>query len=171
MKIPNLSLGEFGYEGTIELWAWDKFLANSNGVYSIDVGGDMVVDDPKITKEHIEAYNYAIENQENIRDSIIMVLIEKYPQLQSEYGFEEDELEEIMSAVTDKEDFKNLIGLSKVHIMNVFKSGIAYTGYEFTCAWDVEHGLGFMMYQNKVIAIGGADMSFLTWVAEEDLEN
>ena len=35
MKIPNLSLGNFGYEGTIELLAWYKFLGDSNGVYGI----------------------------------------------------------------------------------------------------------------------------------------
>ena len=39
---------------------------------------------------------------------------------------------------------------------------------EFYAVWDEEHGLGVMMYRNKVVAMGGADMSFLTWVAEKD---
>ncbi|WP_315115543.1 DUF6985 domain-containing protein [uncultured Clostridium sp.] len=170
MKIPNVSLSEFGYEGTIELQSWNEFLTDLNGVYSLDIGGDMVEENPTISQEHIAAYNYAIKNQNIIRDSIITVLMEKYPGLQSEYGYDEDEAVELMPDIKDKEDFKDLIGLSRIHIMNIFKDGIAYTGYEFTCTWDEEHGLGVMMYQNKVIAMGGADTSFLTWVAKEDAE-
>lgn len=139
-----------------------------NGVYGLDIGGDMVEENPTITQEHVAAFNYAKDNQIIIRDSIITVLMEKYPELQRQYGYDEDETEESMPDIRDKEDFKDLIGLSKVHIMNIFRDGIAYTGYEFTCSWDEEHGLGLMMYQNKVVSIGEAATSFLTWIAEED---
>ena len=87
-----------------------------------------------------------------------------------EYGHDEDEAEEIMPDIKDEADFKDLIGLSKVHIMNVYKNGLAYTGYEFTYTWDEEHGFGVMMYEDSVVATGGSDMSFLTWVAEKDME-
>lgn len=168
--IPNISLGEYGYEGTIEIQAWNEFSTSLGEVYGLDIGGDMVEDDPTITQEHINAYNYAIKNQNNIRDSIIRNLMEKYPGMQSEYGYDEDEAEEFMPDIKNEVDFKNLIGLSKVHIMNVYKNGLAYTGYEFTCTWDDEHGFGVMMHEDNIVETGGADMSFLTWVAEKDME-
>ena len=168
METPNVSLGEFGYEGTIELQSWNEFLTGLNGIYGLDIGGDMVEEKPTIAQEHIAAYNYAIENQDVIKNSILKELIKKYSGLQSEYSYDEDEAAVYMPDIEDVEDFKNLIGLSRIHIMNVFKEGIAYTGYEFSCTWDEEHGLGVMMYRNKVVAMGGADMSFLTWVAEKD---
>jgi hypothetical protein len=170
VKIPNVFLGDFGYEGTIELRAWYEFLGNSKGVYDLDIGGDMVQENPSITQEHVAAYDYAVENQNIIRDSIISILMQKYPELQKEYDYEEDESEYYMPNIKSAEDFKKLIGLSTVHIMNVFKDGIAYMGYEFTCTWDEEHGLGVMMYKSNVVAFGGADTSCLTWIAEEDLE-
>jgi hypothetical protein len=168
--IPNILLGEYGYTGTIKLHAWNEYLTDLNGVYDIDFGGDMVEENPVIANEHVAAYNYAIHNQISIRDSIIESLMRNYREMQNQYGYGEDEAEEFMPDVKNKEEFKDLIGLSRIHIMNVFKNGIAYTGYEFTCSWDEEHGFGVMMYQSDVVEMGGADMSFLTWVAEKDLE-
>ncbi len=168
MKIPNISLNKYGYEGTIELQAWDEFLSDLNGVYDLDISCNMGEDDQIITQEQIAAYNYVIENQNNIRDSIITGLMKAYPEMQSEYDFDEDEAEELMPDIRDREDFKKLIGLYRVHILNVFKNGIAYTGYEFDCSWEEEHGLGVMMYQDKIVEIGGVDASFLAWIAEAD---
>ena len=53
--------------------------------------------------------------------------------------------------------------------MNVEKDGIAYVGYEFGCIWDDEHGLGVMTHKTRIIDFGGADSSFLTWIARKDL--
>jgi hypothetical protein len=55
--------------------------------------------------------------------------------------------------------------------MNVSKDGFAYVGYEFGCTWDDEHGLGFMTHKDRIIDFGGADTSFLTWVASGDLKS
>ena len=162
-NIPNIELGKYGYQGSIELNAWDDYLTDLDGVYDLDISVDMADNNPSITKEQIAAYNYAINNQNSIRDSIIKILMEKYPDMQSEYGYDEDEAEELMPDVTDADDVKDLIGLSIVHIMDVYKNGMAYTGYEFSCMWDGEHGFGVMMYQNNVIDMGGADISFLSW--------
>lgn len=46
---------------------------------------------------------------------------------------------------------------------------MAYVGYEFRCTWDEEHGMGVMTHKNRVVAIGGADVSILEWIAESDL--
>ena len=74
-----------------------------------------------------------------------------------------------MPDVENIEQFKDLIGLSQIHLLNVSKDNVAYVGYEFGCNWDDEHGLGFMTHKDRIIDFGGADTSFMAWVAEEDL--
>lgn len=78
LKIPNITLGEFGYEGTIALEAWDDFLTSKNGVYGLDIGGDMVMENPVIEDEHAATYRYIVENQNTIRDSVLEALFENY---------------------------------------------------------------------------------------------
>lgn len=166
LEIPNISLGEFGYEGTISLEAWDDFLTKKNGVYGLDIGGDMVMEDPQIEDEHVAAFHYIVENQNTIRDTVLEVLFRNYKDLQEYYGYEGEELERFMPDINEINELKNLIGLLNVHIMNVYKDGMAYFGLEFDCTWDEEHGFGVMIYKNNVVELGGADMSILTWVAE-----
>ncbi len=179
--IPNIALVDDRFEGTITLDAWRGFQSRqgpytsqdseqpSNGSFRLDIGGDMVDDDPKITDAHVKAYWFAIENQELIKDTLLDTLMVEYPKWIDSYGYDEEEAEEYMPEVSEKSAFKSLIGLANVHILNVEKDGVAYVGYEFGCTWDDEHGLGFMTHKNRVIDLGGADMSFLTWVAEKDL--
>jgi hypothetical protein len=166
LKIPNISLGEYGYEGTICLEAWDDFLTKKNGVYGLDLGGDTVMADPKIEDEHVAAFHYIVENQNAIRDIVLKVLFKNYKDLQDYYGYEDEELERFMPNINEINDLKNLIGLLNVHIMNVHKDGMAYFGLEFDCTWDEEHGFGVMIYKNNVVELGVADISILTWVAE-----
>ena len=182
-KIPGLVLDEdeFGFEGEIELYTWKGFQSRngaygaqdsekpSNGIFSIRTGGDMVDDEPKIEDYHVEAFNYLIENQAEIKESILNALFAEYPNLQELYGYDPEEKEEYMPEVFKIEDFKNLIGIANIHLMNVEKNGVGYVGFEFGCSWDYEHGLGIMTHKNRIIKIGGGDSAFLTWVAKEDL--
>jgi hypothetical protein len=175
-EIPGLSKGEFGFEGTMKIQAWAEFQSTtvnstetSEGTCRLSTGGDMVVNEPKIEDFHLNAFNYLIENQKTIKDSILNYLLNQYPNLQEQYGYEDDEKSEYMPEVKSKEQFKQLIEMSNVHLMNVEKEGYAYVGYEFGCKWDDEHGIGFMTHKDRIIDFGGADTSFLTWIAERDL--
>jgi len=189
-KIPNLEIEIFGgskssikrIKGFVTLSAWSGFQSRQGSYASVDqatpsdgniklaVGGDMLVDDPVVTQEHVNAYNFLVTDQEKIRDSILNSLLAKYPDLQELYDYDPETAADIMPDVDKLSQFKSLIGLSNIHLMNVSKDGVAYVGYEFGCTWDDEHGLGVMTYKDRVIEIGGADVSFLTWVAEKDLK-
>ena len=85
--------------------------------------------------------------------------------MQPDYGYDEEEKEQYMPDVNSLEEFKNLIGLSFVHLIDEEKEGLGYVGFEFGCEWDPEHGLGVMTYKNEVVELGGADTAFLTWIA------
>lgn len=176
-EIPGINKEEFGFEGRIKVEAWSGFLSRlldsaeiSDGSCTLFVGGDMVVDEPKIEDFHLSAYKYLMDNQEEIKGILLGYLIKVYPDLQEQYGYDEDEKAEFMSDVSSTEGFKKLIKLSNIHLMNVEKDGTAYVGYEFACKWDEGHGIGFMTHKNRIIDFGGADTSFLTWVAQKDLK-
>jgi hypothetical protein len=182
-EIPNIKLVDDRFEGTVSLPVWKEFQSrqgdygsldtheSSNGIFPISIGGDMVMDIPTITTDHINAYKYLSTHSVQIRDSILTRLFADYKNLQLDYGYNETNSKEIMPDIENVEDFKKLIGLSQVHLMNVGKDSFAYVGYEFGCTWDNEHGLGFMMHKDRIIDFGGADTSFLTWIANNDLKS
>ncbi len=85
--------------------------------------------------------------------------------MRAQYDYPPDE---VMPEVQSPDHFRELIGLSTVHILAVAKSGFVYVGFEFSCLWDDEHGLGVLTHRDHVVDIGGADTAFLGWNAEED---
>ena len=44
----------------------------------------------------------------------------------------------------------------------------AYVGLECGCSWDEEHGLGFLLYKDRIVKIGGAEESFNEWECYKD---
>lgn len=168
-NIPNLQLTEYGYEGEITLNKWNE-LMNSKVDYIIDLSVNVDEEDPKIHEEHIRAYKFLMDNQEQIINAILSCLYDRYPEIKGTYEDGEEEGEEYLPDVKDISDLKPLIELYHVHIIDVFKNGIAYIGYEFNCTWDEEHGLGVMMFKDRIVDIGGSDTAILSWIAEEDLE-
>jgi hypothetical protein len=184
-KIPNLEMkihkGDNyelkSIEGTIKLNVWIGYQSRrgaynssdneeqSDGTVNLNIGGD----NPEITIEHVNAYNYLTQHQDTIKDTILASLLVKYKDIQEQYGYDAEDAASIMPDVDHVSQFKSLIGLSTVHLLNVNKDETAYVGYQFGCTWDDEHGLGIMTHKDKIIQIGGADTSFLTWIAESDL--
>ena len=175
--------GEYAFlslEGTIELSSWKDFqrrfgryasLTNSEYYKQIrlSIGGDEIVENPAITREHVDAYKYLLQNQGQIKENVLNALLREYPNLQEQYGYDEEDANKLMPNVDCTGSFADLIELSSVYILNVSKDGVAYVGFSFWCTWDDEHGLGIMMHKDRVVEIGGSDSAFLTWVAERDL--
>ncbi len=81
-----------------------------------------------------------------------------------------EEFKTSMPEVSSPMEFDQLIGPSYVHVLEESLEGVAYIGFEFGCTWDREHGLGFMTHGQRVTDVGGADTSFLEWIAESDIE-
>ncbi|WP_143774430.1 DUF6985 domain-containing protein [Niastella vici] len=186
-KIPNLSLkkyesGNYEFltiEGFVVLESWKGFQSRqgdygsndgnqeSDGTVKLNIGADMGDDDPKVTGDHVNAYNYLTQHQEKIKAALLQGLLKEYKNIQEHYGYAEDD--ELMPEVDNVSQFTNLIGLSTIHILNISKDDTAYVGYQFGCTWDDEHGLGFMTHKDRIIEVGGADISFMSWVAKRDL--
>ncbi len=181
MKNQNQDKELIDIEGEVYLPSWNGFQSrksiygskdSSNEidcVFYYSIGGDSTLEIEKPKPYQQKAFEYLINNHENIKNEILSALLKKYPEIQNIYGYEPEDKEEFMPDVTNPNDFKKLIGLSQLHFVNVTKDDVGFIGFEFGCEWDDEHGLGIMTHKNRVIEIGGADTSFMEWIAMEDL--
>lgn len=137
---------------------------------TINIGSIITEGIPGITEEHINAYNFLVENQEPVKTAILTSLLSQYSALQEQYDYDAEDSAAIMPDISAADDFKSLIRLSEIHILDTSKEGMSYVGYQFLSTWDEEHGLGFMLHKDRVVETGGADTSFLEWIAERDLD-
>lgn len=171
IKLPEeKSTGEKEYfTGHVSLPVWVKFFGDEAKEIHYDVGGD----DPKyrLSRNHKTGLKYVIDNQEAILRAILNELNNQYSDLQNEYDYDDEEKADFMPDVTKISDFADLLSPIAIHSLSVHKDGMPYVGYEFSCSWDREHALGFMMFQDKVVEMGGADCSFLSWIAEKHLKS
>lgn len=108
-----------------------------------------------------------------IRDALLDALLPRYLNWREDWAeaMEPQEFEETMPEVSSPLEFRQLIGLSHVHVLKESFEAIAYIGFELGCTWDREHGLGFMTHAQRVVDVGGADTSFLEWIAKRDIKN
>lgn len=169
---PNVILGD-SYEGQITLPAWIGFQSRqgfygskdrngtSNGLVKVLINGRQVDYVKTTTQEQINALSFLHDNADKIRDEILNALF-------NELSVIKDIYEDLVPEINNISDFKNVLGLSTIHVMDSDKDGIAYLGYEFGCDWDDEHGLGIMMHKERVIEIGQADTSFNSWITYKD---
>ena len=167
-------------EGPINLPCWNGFQSSqlssdtpggphaSDGHARLTLGGDMISGHPAIQPIHSNAYQYLLKHQHHIQEQILIALLAEYKRLQDIYCYNEKLAAALMPNVNEVQQFKKLIGLSAVHLLNVSKDDIAYVGYEFGCTWDREFGLGVMTHKDRIIEIGDASTAFLTWIADRD---
>jgi hypothetical protein len=133
----------------------------SNGTVKVFINGTPV-DYVKIySPEQANAIQFLIDNQYSVRDNLLRGLLADFPNMKEIY-------EEYMPDISDIEQYKDIIGLSTIHVMNSEKDEFAYLGFEIGCTWDEEHGVGVMMYKDRVVSVGQADESFNTWTTYKD---
>lgn len=109
--------GFLSLEGTIELISWKDFerkfgrygsykRSENHKRITLYIGGDEVVDNPVITQEHVAAYEYIIEHQEEIKKSILTALYTEYQNLQEQYDYDEEEAKELMPVIKKMNHFR-----------------------------------------------------------------
>jgi len=162
--IPNIRIRNIGtkrkplevVEARIVLEAWDGYLYKhrENGKEITDGKVKLYFDcyrgnNTEDCQEEINAYRHLLENQYEIRDSIIRSLIEKFDWLKQTYDWDQDDC---FTPETKADfDFKRFIGPLSVSFVEESKNDISYLEWHFLCAWDEEHGLAVTTHQEKVI--------------------
>jgi hypothetical protein len=182
---PPLRRREFHWTARVVLDSWAGFQSRlgayastssntaSDGTVRLSVAAK---EGATPTPEQAAAFEYLLANQNAVRDTLVAAIVEEYPLLRDNVlaGGIVDEVE--MPELTSPDDLKARVGLAVVHVLQTAKDGVAYTGFEFGCTWDDEHGLGVMMHRNRVIEfpengvgkVNGADLASEEWLAEED---
>lgn len=164
--IPNIRIRNIGtkhnpleiIETAIVLEAWDGYLNKrrefgkeiTDGTIRLDFGsynGDKSRD----WQAEINAYHHLLQNQYEIRDSIIRSLIVKFDWLKETYDWDQDD--DITPETKADFDFKPFIGPASVSFNEESKNDISYLDWHFLCAWDEEHGLAVTTHQERVIHI------------------
>lgn len=146
-----------------------------DGTVDLSFGSDAILSvtpyDPSVsripTDYQCEAMTFQLAHGEQVFSAVLAALRPYYEEMRPRYhSFLGDDFETLMPAFATKEDLASLIDLRHVHIHPWSKGGIGYVGLQFGCTWDQEHGLGLMLHLDRVVEIGGADVSF-AWSPDE----
>jgi hypothetical protein len=171
-EIKELKLEDNAYTGKVNLPSWKDYTLEgetpNNGIINIRIGQAYADDVHSITTADVNGVAGVLGWAENHQKLILEKLLEVYPQWQKDYGYSEEEAKQFMPNVTSIEEFKKLIKLANIHVLPVEHEGIAYIGYEFNCHWDVEHGMGAMFHDKRMVELGMAESSFMNSIAERD---
>ena len=165
--IPNLRITTAGtkrspfrfVETTTVLEAWNGYMKNyrtetrvTDGTVKLDFGGYNVEDKSIDWQPQINAYHYLLQNQYEIRDSILKALTEKVDRFTQCLDPDDSFVPNITPETKADFDFKPFIGPVSVSFdEEESKNNIAYLQWHFDCAWDPEHGLAVITHEDRVI--------------------
>lgn len=167
---------EYNYEGKLQLLSWKDY--HCNGEYYItqdsQLPSDGVVnvllpinDEDDISESFTPASSAAIQfllnHETDVQGILLQALVDNYPNVLEAFCHDEE-----LPVINSVADLKSNIVLNTIHIVGVEKDGYAYLGFQFGCTWDDEHGAGVMMHKDRIVNVGGADTSFLEWIAQRD---
>jgi hypothetical protein len=180
---PPLTRDKYSWTGEVELPSWAGFQSRRGayGSFSSHAKSDgrahltiePQTDDAETppTPEQVRAFQLLVDNEPAVANSVLLAIFTNYPDMRDKYGYRDEDAAELMPEIQRADQLRQLIGLSSVHVLSVAKDATVYIGFEFGCTWDVEHGLGVMTHKDRVVKVGGADTSFLEWIAERDAKN
>jgi hypothetical protein len=167
--IPNIRIRKYGtkrnpfqsIETTTVLEAWNGYMKNyrnetrvTDGTVQLDFGGYNVEDKSIDWQPQINAYHHLLENQYEIRDSILKSLTEEVDRFTQYLDPDDSFVPNITPETKVDFDFKPFIGPTSVNFdEEESKNGIAYLEWHFDCAWDPEHGFAVTTHGVRVIDI------------------
>ena len=96
------------------------------------------------------------QNQEEILTDILTEILKNYPKLQEIYDYPDEIKGDFMPDICEPKEFSKLLELQNIYIIG----NTAKIGFQFSCSWDLEHGLGVMTQSGNVIKIGSAEAAF-----------
>jgi hypothetical protein len=177
---PPLRWDEYSWAGKITLPSWAGFKSRpdsprskkvSDGTVKVSVHVEDAEDDaPALpTAAQVAAMKHLLRSEKKTASAVLRTIFEVYPEAKAEYeeGYDE-EPGTTLPEIKKPEGLRSLMCLKCVHVLYVEKDGVAYTGFDFGCLWEEEHGAGVMTHLSRVVEVGQADCSFLEWIAERD---
>jgi hypothetical protein len=155
-------------DARIHLAVWARFSAGpgstgSNGEIGVSVGGDVVAR-RAVGPAQEAAYRHVVDGSAAMQLLLLDAIVANA--ISSATVNAQTSLPKNMG----RDTLESLIELTTIHIHWAERDGLAYVGYEFACTWDIEHGLGVLTHADRIVAVGRADTSFLSSIAERDVQ-
>lgn len=146
----------------MQLQAWTEFTNEDSVLLTFAPEGR---DDAPLNAEEIAIAQWVPENQTTQKPVLLSAVLKAYPEFRQQFfnDFGIGENEDDLPIVTSADGLPKLITLEEITIHQISKDGDPYIGYQFSCAWDEEHGLGVLMHNDRIVEIGGSDTAFLLW--------
>jgi hypothetical protein len=171
--LPPLRLSSYdgAWCSTIVLHTWDGFYLQSEPSYGdgqipgIRAGFPLSIASvplPEVrlgykgvppSPSQVAAYMYLTQNEKAVQESLLRSILDKYPQWQQDYGVGPD----FMPDVTHWEQFQSLLVLWDISISCENRDECAYIYLNLLPNWDIEHGLGAVLHQDRVVDVGDHD--------------
>ncbi|MGC1494289.1 MAG: hypothetical protein WA790_00660 [Sulfitobacter sp.] len=165
----DFSFEDFAWQATVQLSAWSEFTLASS-IPLIFAPEDR--DDTPLSIEEITLAEWVIKNQTIQKSILLDAVLKAYPEFRQQffddYDIEDNETD--LPIITSTGNLPKVLMLQEVFVHQISKGDAPYVGYQFSCAWDDEHGLGVLMHNDRIVEIGGADTAYTLWVAEGDLK-
>jgi hypothetical protein len=157
---PPLTWDGYSWAAEVELPAWRRFQDNDKVRITVSADGGRPP-----SRSLLATYQYVFDHDKPLADVIVSQLLARSPWLDNE----EDEIDGDCR-IDEPAQLCQHLRLDTVIVHEVVGEGTAYVGYAFGCDWETEHGLGVMMHRDRIVAWGGADHAYLTWIARRDAE-
>lgn len=165
--------------GQLELSAWKDFLeAADRAVVDVDLSPEGAAEDAATTEAQLATVRYVEGIQAELRTVVEAALRKYYDSARPKYaafaeahpGFFADFANE-MPVNPEPAAFARLHTLQGVFIHPVVLHKRAYVGFSFRASWETEHGVGVLVHDRRVVQVGGADVAFTQWIAEQDRDD
>lgn len=137
---------------------------------SFDTTVEVLFTDTKETASETQKKNYEgfISKQDLLTPDILSKIFEFYKSSYADYkegwtmagGISDKELEKHLPTPTTPENLKPFITPAIVHIQNRHDCEDGTIAIEFDCAWDIEHGLGVLIKNWKVVEASVAEICY-----------
>lgn len=129
-------------------------------------------DGRRLSPSDVGLVEWFVDNEAAVSKAALETLVDAYPEMQDDFAdFLEDYNElHLMPDIASTLDLRKLIRLGGVFVHQT-PGAIPYVGLSFSCSWDREHGLGILMHGTRPVRTGGAEVSFVLWMARKDAES
>lgn len=166
----DFSFQEFFWQANVQLQACSEFTDEETALLIFAPEGR---DEASLNAEEIALAEWVPENQMIQKTILLDTVLRAYPEIRKQFfdDFSLEESEDDLPNVSCIDDLTKVLTLEAIYVHQVSRDGAPYVGYQFSCAWDDENGLGVLMHKNRIIEIGGADTSFMLWIAKRDLKD
>lgn len=176
---PPLPWDGYAWASLVQLPAWaglhlpDETSLPVDGTVEVRVSTEN--DEPALpSPAQAAAYEQLATQAATVREAILVAVFDWYQQdyltWRDENGYDEDEAARYLPALTEPAQLAGLVQLTAINVFPTASNGLSYTGYEFVCSWEEEHGLGAMLHGSRIVEVGGADTAILEWIAARDAE-